>query len=232
MRRVGTAPLNYFGNHSLHPVWLVQWPVCTQCSRRMGTSQIIRIQIPWFMLSFYLGKLHSCHIQIIIKANREGKIIIFGSQKKYPKKVQDWMNSEKHGRAMLSFCEYWWWKSQQTKNTKLTVFLEKLLSCYGTDVAATVLLGYYRCWWAGWSIVLRDIWSIYLTASGSLRFGVGWSCWHFEPRRFVHALVKYRYRLNQEWSSTGFGKAAPQWMSVLPPEPIILAVGLNIASYI
>ena len=107
--------------------------------------------------------------QIIIKASREGKITTFAIQKKYPKIVQDWMNSEKHGRAMLSFWEYWWWKSQQMKNTKLTVFLEKLLSCCDTDVA-TVLLGYYRCCWAGWSIFLRDIWPIYLSASGSLRF--------------------------------------------------------------
>ena len=38
------------------------------------------------------------------------------------------MKSEKQGRATLSFPEYWWWKSQQIKNTKfLTMILEMLL---------------------------------------------------------------------------------------------------------
>ena len=112
-------------------------------------------------------------LESIVKANREGKITIFASQK-YSKRCKiEWnelTTSEKKGiqrrwsqknmeELRLSFQEHWWWKSQQMKNTKfLTVILEMLLFKV-LWYRCTVLLGQMLLGLGVFCISFRDIYS-------------------------------------------------------------------------
>ena len=121
--------------------------------------------------------------KVAFKANRESKITIFAIFKSTLKKCKTkwthyfWkernsnkMSSEKHGRVMLSFREYWCWKSQQIKNAKfLTVIFEmpfwycdvQVYSSPGLDV------GGFRDAQCFLGICIQ---SVYLNAHGFLRF--------------------------------------------------------------